>query len=307
MKPLLLFSFSLAFALSSCKPEAPAEAKDSGEAAAPAGEQTASPATDGHRLFIEDFERSPGVVIEATEVMKMTDGSFGIESPQGGFEGKMDMATTKELRFETESGDKVKATISKNEVTQKMVMNGQEMPQPPQTKPLVGVPLVISRTDGEWAGIREDGAEVAQMAEAELKSVTRKVSRIEDRNLYGTETRKPGESWEVDAAESMMLEDSDEVEGTVKLTFDKLGDYEGKECAFISGTFEMKGSAPEEAGGGEGSMSLKGTFTIIRSIEHQLDLYRQLDGAMEVEMTTPMGKMRMAGPTTITETASIEK
>ncbi|MEM1084438.1 MAG: hypothetical protein AAGI48_09955 [Verrucomicrobiota bacterium] len=301
----LLFLVPL-LTLVACKPESPAGSSGGEADATTVVEEKEAITPDGaHILFSPELDRPAGQVIRMTEVMKTTGGSFGMESPQGKFEGDMDMTTTKELRFENESAAKVKATITRNELIQKVVMNGQEMPQAPQSKPLVGVPLLISLEEDEWKGVREDGNAVDASAEVELMAVTRKVSRAEDEGLYGSEARKVGDSWKVDAAEAMMLKEASDVEGSIELTFDKIGDHEGSECAFISGTFDMSGSAPEGPGGGDGSMSLKGTFTIIRSLEHQLDVFRELDGEMKIEMKTPVGLMTMSGPTTITETAKV--
>ncbi|MFC7339186.1 hypothetical protein ACFQY0_18475 [Haloferula chungangensis] len=273
----------------------------------PGHAETEAPANAGksYVLVSENPERPVGLETTISDVMSMENGKISMGTPQGDFEGNMEMKTTKVTETKNESESKIIAKVTRSETLQKMTMNGQEMPQPPQMLPLVGMPLVLTLKDGEWSGVREDGGEFNEAEQAELSNVERSVSGIEDKNIYGTEPRKPGDTWTVDAKDMAMVDAADDVNGSVKMSFDKVGEHEGTECAFLTGKIEMSGSAP---GGTEadGTMSLNGTFKIIRSLKHQVDLVRNMDGTMKIEMKTPAGAMKMSGPTVMKRTVEVK-
>ena len=257
-------------------------------------------------LVSEKFERVAGLQTTISDVMSMENGKFSVATVQGEFEGTMEMKTTKVIETKNETGSKIKAKITKSEAEQKMTMNGQEMPQPPQMLPLVGMPVIITLKDDKWSAVREDGGEVTEPEKAELSNLERGVSGVEDRNIYGSEPRKPGDTWTVDAKEMAMVDTADDVEGSVEMSFDKVGDHEGMECAFLTGEIDMNGSTPGETGA-EGTMELKGTFKIIRSLKHQVDLVRDMNGTMKIEMKTPAGTMKMSGPSVMKRSVKVAK
>lgn len=251
-------------------------------------------------------ERIAGLETTISDVMSMENGKFSIEAPQGELEGIMEMKTTKIVETKNETDSKINVKVTKSESEQKMTMKGQEMPQPPQMLPLVGMQLVFTLKDGEWTGVREDGGEINESEQAELSNLERSVSGIEDKNVYGTKPRKPGDTWTVDAKEMAMVDAADDVKGSVEMSFDKIGDHNGTECAFLTGQIDMSGSAPGGTGA-DGAMNLKGTFKIIRSLKHQVDFVRNMDGTMKIEMKTPAGTMKMSGPTTMKRTVEVKK
>jgi len=277
--------------------------------AAPAHSEPAAEAASGksYVLVSDKAERTPGLKLTFSDTMTMSGGKFSMNTPQGVFEGTMDLKTTKVIETRNETALKIKAKITTSENKQTMTMNGQELPQPPQAMPLVNVPLVISFTDGVWKASREDGEKVNDADAVELSNLEKSVSGVEDKNIYGTKPRKPGDNWVVDAKEMGMVDVSDDVEGSVKLNFDKVADHEGVECAFLTGKIEMAGSPPANGGVTGGKMELNGTFKIIRSLESQIDVFRELNGTMKMEMITPGGTMKISGPTVMKKPAVVGK
>ncbi|MGB6222985.1 hypothetical protein [Haloferula sp.] len=266
------------------------------------------PATTGeksYQLVSEKPEVMPGLKLTVTESMTMEGGKFTMEMPEGPMEGALDQESLKVVSVAHETASKIKATITSSKAEQTMSMNGQAMPQPPQEMPLIDVPLAITLTEGTWKAQREDGEEADMLAQVELANIERLVSGVEDENVYGTEPRKPGDTWTVDAREMSMVDASDDVEGSVKMKFDQVAEHEGIECAFLTGEITMNGSPPgaDEAGGGK--IELSGTFKIIRSLEHRMDLSRTMNGNMKIEMKTPIGMMKMAGPVVMKKTVEI--
>lgn len=262
------------------------------------GEPTAV-AEKSYQLVSEKPEVMPGLKLAVTESMSMGGGKFTMETAQGPMEGALDQESLKVVEVAHESATRIKVTIKSSKAEQTMSMNGQAMPQAPQELPLIDVPLLINLTEGMWKAEREDGEEIDMLAQAELGNIERLLSGVEDKNIYGTKPRKPGDTWTVDAKEMSMVDASDDVEGSVKMKFDRVAEHEGIECAFLTGEITMNGSPPGAEGAGVGKMSLSGTFNIIRSLEHRMDLSRTMDGRMKIEMETPAGTMKMAGPVVI--------
>ncbi|MEP4078131.1 hypothetical protein [Haloferula sp.] len=258
-------------------------------------------------LMSEKPEKAPGLKTTVSDVMSMEGGKFSIDSAQGVLEGTMAIKTTKVISASNETAAKVNVKITKSEAEQKMIMNGQELPQPPQVLPLVDVPLVATLTNGIWRAAREDGEKVSAVEQAELLNAERLVSGVEDKNVYGTGARKPGDTWTVDAKKMSMVDAGDDVEGTVEMSFEKVDAHKGEECAFLSGEINMTGSTPSAEGDNGVKMELKGTFEIVRSLKDQVDLFREMKGTMEMEMNTPAGIMKMSGPTVMKRTSVVGK
>ncbi len=276
--------------------------------AAPADAKQVVP--DGsYVLASENPDIVPGRTMENTGVMTMEGGKFSMETPQGKIEGTVEMTTTTETRTKALTPEKVSVLTKKNETIRKMTMNDQVLPGAPEVKPLVDVPVVVTLSKGKWTAAREDGAEATTEEAADLKHIARNVSHVTDRAMYGTQPRKPGDQWKVDAKDSLFSGDDGikDPAGTVELTFDKVGDYEGMKCAYLSGTVEISGKMAKEEKGSQGKVSMTGTVAIIRSLELGEDLLAEMKGKIEMKMEMPAGTMNMSGPMTMKYGTTIVK
>lgn len=247
-------------------------------------------------LVNKEYAPKPGTVMELSTAHDMTGGKFSMESQGQKMEGTMDMAETEEIRVEVLAEDKVKVVIGKHEENQTMTMNGQAMPQPGEPKPLVGVPVLVTKTGGTWTAAREDGKEPTDEEKKELEDIVEALVGDDDRAVYGTEARKPGDTWTVKGSQLPFLNDLENADGEMTVTFDKVATHEGGECAFFSGTLKVTGTPAEVEDGVEGTIKMDGTFKVIRSLEHLEDLSANIDAKMDVEMKLPVGTMTMQGP-----------
>lgn len=247
-------------------------------------------------LVNKEYAPKPGTVMELSTDHDMTGGKFSMAAEGQTLEGTLDIAETEEIRVEVLAADKVKVLIGKHEEKQTMTMNGQAMPQPAEPKPLVGVPVLVTKSGATWTAAREDGKEPTADEKKELEDIVEALVGDDDRAVYGTEARKPGDTWTVKGSQLPFLNDLENAEGEMTVTFDKVATHEGSECAFLSGTLKVTGSPPEAEEGAEGTITMDGTFKVIRSLEHREDLSAKVDATMDVEMKLPVGTMTMKGP-----------
>jgi hypothetical protein len=247
-------------------------------------------------LVSKDYAPKPGTVMELRTDHDMTGGSFSMAAEGQKLEGALDITETEEVRVEVLAADKVKVLIGKHEEKQVMKMNGQEMPQPAEPKPLVGVPVLVTKSGGTWTAAREDGKEATAEEKKELDDIVESLLGDDDRAVYGTEARKPGDTWTVKGTQLPFLKDFENAEGEMTVTFDKVAAHEGSQCAFLSGTLKVTGSPAEMEEGTEGTITMEGTYKVIRSLEHREDVSAVIDAKMDAEMKLPVGTMTMKGP-----------
>jgi hypothetical protein len=251
-----------------------------------------------------------GQTLEESSVMTMEDGKLTIDTPQGQMAGTVSVTQTKSVRTTAESPEKVKVLIEKNQTVQTASMNGQENDPTTEVKALVGVPVIVTLADGEWTAVREDGAEPAAAEAKELKRIAREVSGETVRKMYGTEPRKPGDKWSVDAAETIFAgdEDTKDSKGKVELTFDKVDEYQGTKCAFLSGTIDLTGTPGDVPDNADAELKMTGKISIVRAIDLQADLSAEMKGTMDMHMGLPNGgTMKMLGPVTLKGEAKVTK
>lgn len=97
-------------------------------------------------------------------------------------------------------------------------------------------------------------------------------------SLLGTEIRKVGDTWDVDKPKIPTMGNGDVMEGKATLTFDRLEEHQGHQCAVLSLTFKVKIDHTKNAGG---LVEYAGKGTIIRSLEGLFDLEYEIKGMMK--------------------------
>lgn len=253
-------------------------------------------------LAVESPTVVAGQTYESTDLMKMEDGKLTVDTPQGQVEGTMELSETKKLHLKAIYANKVRILIEKGETTRKTTVNGHEDAPEPQQKPLVGVPVTATLADGKWTAVREDGVDPSVEEAKELRKIAKNLSGEMDRKMYGSQPRKPGDHWTVDAKDSIFSDEDDtkNASGTIELTFDKVEDLKGKKCAFISGNIDVTATPGEAAADAVPKIKMSGKVTIIRALDLQVDLDVQIKGSMEMQMKLPNGgALEMTGPMTL--------
>ncbi|MCU0794839.1 MAG: hypothetical protein MUF31_02785 [Akkermansiaceae bacterium] len=295
MKKREMLMMAAALAVVSCKPKEESRAAGSAGAGAAAGE-TAPAAPDSWALAVTEFAPKVGTVIEHKSVNGLKDGSFKMEMQGQAVEGTMNMNDTKEIKFEVVAADRIRVEVTVSEEKQEMIMNGQTMPTPPKNPVLLGKTFFVVKGAEGWAAQAEDGSALPDDQAAEAEKIVKRITGEGDDKLYGTEARKPGDTWTVEGNDLPFLDGAESSEGKATFTFDKIGEHGGMQCAFLSGTVEMSGKPEEMQEGMEGKLKMTGKVTIIRSIEHHLDLAVDLTGELDATMNMPVGTMTMGGP-----------
>lgn len=286
--PVILI-LAAASASMSCKPKESPAGGDSGTAV--------QEVPDGSYVLVnKEYAPKPGTVRELGMRHEMTGGTFAMEAQERKVEGTMDMQETESVRLEALAEDRVKVVIGKHERKQTMKIGGREMPQPPKSKPLVGVPVLLTRSGGTWSAAREDGRQPTAEEKKEMDGLVERIDSESDLAIYGKEPRKPGDTWTVKGANLPFLDQLENPDGEMTVTFDKVGFHEGIECAFFSGTLKVTGNSADAGEGAESTITMAGTYKAIRSLEHLEDLLIDIDAKMDLEIKMPAGTMTVQGP-----------
>ncbi|BCU76576.1 hypothetical protein [Luteolibacter sp. LG18] len=262
---------------------------------------TASAADETYVLAKKDHTPKAGSKHVESKKMAMKNGTLKVKAGEQAMEGTCAITETETEAVEYVSADKVKRLMTVGEKSQKMTMNGQELPDEPHPNPLLKVPVTLTKADGEWTATLDDGKEPTDEQETALSKHEKNMDKSESVTMYGTEPRKVGDTWTVKAADMPFAQDQEDTEGSVKLTFKAVEDYQGKKCAHLEGPMEIKGKSAEGQ-----SISLKGNVIVYRSIEDLVDLKVSLDGKMEMSGDIPNGSMSMNGDMTMEFSTKVE-
>lgn len=213
-------------------------------------------------------------------------------------------ATEKVLSYEVVSPTQVKILVVKDVDTQKIVVGGVPRSQPPKTSPITGQALTFVLGDGGWTGTLDGGGELSEEQMEEVSNLADKLKSSEPIGVYGTAPRKVGDKWEVDPNNVPGMEDS-EVTGAFRLSFDRLEELDGHQCAVTIGTINISGSKRDKESKGF-ELQLTATVTTYRSIDYLEDLKRSITGHMTLSGMGDDGvQMTVRGPFSMEQEAKL--
>jgi len=259
-------------------------------------------AADGVVLAKAGSFPKAGTKVTASRKMAMANGTLNIEVGGQKMDGTCKITETETESIEYKSADKVLHEVTAGEKSQAMKINGEEMPNQPAPPSLLKAPFTLTKADGKWTAKLDSGEDPSDDQKEELKKKEKSLNKPDDVPMYGTEPRKVGDTWTVDAADLPFADGDKETKGEVKLTFKAIEEYDGKKCAHLEGPMELTGKTDEEEGK---DMSLKGTVVILRSLDDLMDLKMQFTGKMELKGAVPNGTMSMSGEMTMEETSKV--
>lgn len=282
-------------------------------ALASCGEKKSDPATGStdpktpqtYVLYDDDFTPPTGTKVVERMDMRMRDAAVEVTAFGQKMKGVMNSEEVHETTTDYLGKDKMRLTTSAQTGSNRMVMDGEAAPDDWEASPLLQVPVIATKQDGEWQVRLEEG-EADEAQQEELKELLRELEVNPDRKMYGTEPRRVGESWTVDGEGLEFFGEMGESEGEVTLTLDKVEEHQGQLCAFLSGRMEISGTPPDLEEGMKGRLTLKADFEVIRSLPGQVDLKGDIKGTAEMNMTWPAGKMSMSGPIEVKVTTTVE-
>jgi len=304
LKPsIALVAISGLCALTACK-KSPSE---SGSTSSAGGDSTSAvdPKTAEHVLFDSSKMLPPGSVIIDTEEMEMKDCKLTMEMQGKVMEGAMTNVGSKDRIFTFNSEEKVTVVIKNDSSEGSMVMNGEAQAQPRKNDALHDKTVILTKKDGRWSGQLESG----EANEDQQKGIDKLAENLngesDPRHIYGTTPRKVGDTWDVDTAKlSSLTKGAGKAEGTFKMTFDGIEEYQGHECAVLTADVDV--TAP--TGDGDMVMKMKGKFKIRRSLKHLVDLDNQMEGVVNMTGTINQGagKMAIEGPMTLSQKSELK-
>lgn len=261
---------------------------------------SAAHAEESYVLAKKGETPKPGTKCELTKKMAMKNGTLKVKAGDQNMDGTCAISESESETIEYKSADKVKRTVTAGEKSQKMTMGGQEMPDEPHANALLKVPVILTKADGEWSAALEDGKEPSDEQQTELEKKEKDQDKSNDAEMYGTEARKVGETWTVDAADLPFAKQEQDTKGSLKITFKGVEDCGGKKCARLEGPMELSGKTDEGQ-----KLSLKGNVVILRSVEDHIDMKVDFTGKMEMSGDIPNGSMSMSGEMTMSESTTV--
>lgn len=234
---------------------------------------------DSYILAVAGEPIPAGTTAEYQSKMTMPDGAVKITMPGQVIDGTSEMESVEKRRVESLEDGSYRYLLLEEVEKQTMTLMGQEQPSPPKVNPLAGLPVIVSKgEDGQWEAKLEEGEASPELV-SELDEVAKGLNDDEDAKLYGTVPRKVGDEWEVESADLMGIENG---KGVFTVKFESIEEYEGEQCAKISGKFEIKGTDEEEVAG-EMTIAIAGNYLAYRSLEGRYDLNKEMEGTMSVK------------------------
>jgi hypothetical protein len=249
-------------------------------------------------LESEDYEPPAGteVVTASKTRMKTEKMSFSVGDLE--LAGSLSMSSSKTVHIKQLGPNRARRLLKELSKNQTFNFLGNEQAEPEEKDALLDIPVILERRNGTWSARLENGEPTKEQEEA-LSELEDDSNTDDDLAMYGTEPRRVGETWEVDASRIPGLVDqADGVKGKLTLTLVRRMELNGSPCAYLTGTIDClalrKAEADEEP---DTKIGLKGTVEVTRSLEHFADLAWKLKGEMTIAMDgpSPQGPLVMRG------------
>ena len=244
-------------------------------------------------------------VIEKSE-MKMSSKNLELSVGDLRLAGSMSDWGSREVHGKQMTPDRVRYLLKRADSRKVFTIAGNKNVDE-EGEALTGLPVILERSNGEWAARLEKGKSNAQQEE-ELAELEERWNTDDDRVMYGAKPRAIGESWRVDAADvPAFLGMADAVKGEVVLTLvgeKVLGDVR---CARLKGKLDCTALMKGEGEDPDVKIKLEGDFEIVRSLVHYEDIAFDMSGKMTmlVEGPSPQGPLTMEGDGPFTMTGSL--
>lgn len=216
-----------------------------------------------------------------------SDAELKVEVAGQSFEGTLNAAKKEELIYDFISDEQIRVSILKNRSLEKSVMAGQEKNEE-DINPSEGKSFLLEKKKGKWVGT----VEKAELEDAEKEKIAEKIEELEKNfneneasQMYGTDPRKVGDSWDVDPTLMPGMTDLDVNGGKLTLTFVEVKEFQGDLCAVLEMSYLIKGESTAEAIEGM-VMEIAGTGRVVRSLNLFTDL--KTVGKMKMKMSGDM-------------------
>lgn len=233
--------------------------------------------------------------------MSMAEGKVKVEVAGQAIEGTVSNSSKEEIIYDFVSEDKIRVSFEKNRSLEKSSMAGQEEDKE-EIHPSEGKTVLLEKKEGKWVGKLEKGeikVEDEEKFDEKVRSLEKEFNVDDDLAMYGAESRKIGESWDVDPSLMPGMEDFDVKGGKLTMTLVEVKEFQGEPCAVLKTSFSIKAEMAEDEMKGVG-VSFEGSARIVRSLDLLADY--KFTGEMTMDMSGDMemqpgmnAKMSMKG------------
>lgn len=247
-------------------------------------------------LAIAGFLPPVGTTINVEKSFVVTDAVVEIEAGGQRLNGSATKSNVQKFAAQVKAEDAVTVTVIEDYKTNKLILNDEVKEPDPKHSAVHGTVLEYKRKDDTWTStLTEEGKEIKpneqqrKKAERMGRNLLSHQSALE---MYGTEPRKVGDQWKVDAANLSIFSDEDsETSGEVTLSFVKEETLDGILCAVIDGQFIVQKKA------GPMNTKMTGNLKIYRSPSLMVDVSLTVSGMITSQGAPQPGmKMTSTGP-----------
>lgn len=244
-----------------------------------------------------------GDTIRTEAVTKMTDGTMEVKAGMISLAGKTEMTIRNTIEvtvLEMKEGKvtKVRTRFIDEKQTQMVDMMGQRNETATEGA-LQGRTIVGTYADDLWTFELENGTPTAEQRQR-LQEIARDYRFLDKASvMYPDRKVEIGESWDVNAADlHSNFARTSRAHGKVTYTLDKVEQVDGEQLAHLTVVMDYSAKAPGE---GDGTLTMKGKGTLVRSLKSYLDVSSDMTGTMELHFAQgDDADIRMSGPMTFT-------
>lgn len=253
-----------------------------------------------YTLAKKGYQLPAGTILETTEKSSAKELKITLISEGEELHGTLQNTTNKVTQTNLITNTKATVKTTTSEEVNRTVMEGEEIPEHPETDPLLNKTVELEKIDGLWTvtnlGKLGDAMENAKRIATSMNSES-------NNSIYGYKPRKIGDTWKADsdAIKSHLNQDGAIKAASATLTLLSVKSEHGREIATIK--IDIEASWNPQLGM---TTSMNGPFTIKRD----LGLFIDIDSAGSVKQTMNMKQgtmtINMIGNATMSTKNSIK-
>ena len=253
-----------------------------------------------YTLAKKGYQLPAGTILETTEKSSAKELKVTLINEEEELHGTVQNTTNKVTQTNLITNTKAIVKTTTSEEVNKMVMEGEEIPDHPETDPLLNKTVELEKIDGLW---NVTNLEKLGDAMENAKRIATSMNSESNNSIYGYKPRKIGDTWKADsdAIKSHLNQDGAIKTANATLTLLSVKTENGREIATIK--IDIKASWNPQLGM---TTSMNGPFTIKRD----LGLFIDIDSAGSVKQTMIMKQgtmtINMIGNATMSTKNSIK-
>ena len=253
-----------------------------------------------YTLAKKGYQLPAGTILETTEKSSAKELKVTLINEEEELHGTVQNTTNKVTQTNLITNTKAIVKTTTSEEVNKMVMEGEEIPDHPETDPLLNKTVEFEKIDGLW---NVTNLEKLGDAIENAKRIATSMNSESNNSIYGYKPRKIGDTWKADsdAIKSHLNQDGAIKTASATLTLLSVKTENGREIATIK--IDIKASWNPQLGM---TTSMNGPFTIKRD----LGLFIDIDSAGSVKQTMIMKQgtmtINMIGNATMSTKNSIK-